>query len=132
MIITERLKAARKACQLTQQQVADILGIDRSTYAYYELGTSNPSLENLVSLAAVFNTDIEWFIGSDIKKEAWHSPENELSLKLHIKERHIGDLSKDERKLVALFRLAEKNGKQKDLIDILSKAAIKDEDEKNS
>lgn len=129
MIITERLKAARKACKLTQQQVADILGIDRSTYAYYELGTTTPSLDNLLSIAAVLKTDLDWLIGSDIEKDVWHAPENDLTLKLHIKERHIIDLSKDERKLIGLFRLAVKNGNQNDLFDILSKAAVKTDNE---
>ncbi len=119
MIVTERLKSARKACNFTQQQVADLIGVDRSTYAYYELGTTTPSLDKLVLIAAVFKTDIDWFIGTDLKKNVWSSPENTLSLKQQIKERQLGELSKDERKLIGLYRLALKNGNDKALIDAL-------------
>ena len=34
----KKLKRLRENFNLTQQQVAEALGIDRSTYAYYELG----------------------------------------------------------------------------------------------
>ncbi len=122
MIVIERLKSARKACCFTQQQVADLIGVDRSTYAYYELGTTTPSLDKLILLADVFKTDIDWFIGTDIRKNVWSSPENVLSLKQQIKERQLGELSKDERKLVGLYRLALKNGNDKTLIDTLFKA----------
>lgn len=111
MLLTERLKAARKECKLTQQQVADMLSIDRSTYAYYELGVSNPSLDNLVSLAAVFKTDIGWLLGTDRKGEGWRAPENDLAVLKACKEKQMAELSKDERQIVALFRIANAQGK---------------------
>ena len=129
MIVIERLKCARKACCFTQQQVADLIGVDRSTYAYYELGTTTPSLDKLILLADVFKTDIDWFIGTDIRKNVWSSPENVLSLKQQIKERQLGELSKDERKLVGLYRLALKNGNDKTLIDTLFKAVNNHDEE---
>ncbi len=50
----ENLARLRKAHDLTQQQVADILKIKRSTYAYYEHGV-NPGNENIKKLAAIFS-----------------------------------------------------------------------------
>ena len=59
MIVSERLRAARKACKMTQGQVAELLGVDRSTYTYYETGKSSPSYENLMRLAAMFKVDVQ-------------------------------------------------------------------------
>lgn len=41
------LTKLRKNARLSQQQVADILKINRSTYAYYETGKSKPKLPTL-------------------------------------------------------------------------------------
>lgn len=39
------LKAIRLKRNLTQDEVAKLIGIDRSSYTKIELGTNNPSLE---------------------------------------------------------------------------------------
>lgn len=52
-ILSENLKKLRKAHNLTQQQLADILKIKRSTYAYYEHGI-NPGNENIKKIADIF------------------------------------------------------------------------------
>ncbi len=129
MIIHERLKASRKECKLTQLQVAELLGVDRSTYAYYELGVSIPSIENLITLSTIFNVDFSWLSGADKKKEDWNSPEGELAVLIQTKERHVGELSKEERLIVALFRLAERNNKCQTFHDILFDAAMKENEE---
>lgn len=129
MLMVERLKAARKECKMTQQQVADLLGIDRSAYAYYELGVSNPSLENLVTLSSVFKTDIEWFLGIERDKENWNAPENELHLIKAVKEKQMSELSKEERQLVALFRIACIREKKSDVLDSLMKTAFNTEED---
>ena len=48
----KRLKALRKLLDLSQGQVAAVLNVDRSTYAYYELGWSHLSAEKLASWPA--------------------------------------------------------------------------------
>ena len=45
------LRNLRDERNLTQQQVADYLKIDRSTYAYYESGRSQVSIDVIVKLA---------------------------------------------------------------------------------
>ncbi len=124
MFLVERLKAARKECKMTQQQVADLLGIDRSTYAYYELGVSNPSLDNIAALASIFKTDIEWFCGVDSDGRNWNSSDNELQLIKAVREKGMADLSKEERKLVALFRMASVSEQKEKIIDSLMKCVF--------
>ncbi len=45
MSFPERLSAYRKECGLTQQQMADKIGMHVSQYKRYEAGTSQPTIE---------------------------------------------------------------------------------------
>ncbi|MEE1281334.1 MAG: helix-turn-helix transcriptional regulator [Acutalibacteraceae bacterium] len=49
-ILCKNLKFLRECFELTQQQVASELHIDRSTYTYWEVGTSTPSIFKLTSI----------------------------------------------------------------------------------
>ena len=123
MLMTERLKAARNACKLTQQQLADILGIDRSTYAYYELGTLNPPPDILKMLSSVFKSDTEWLSGSFREKMLWSAPETPMLMQQRINEKKMADLTKDERALIALYRIAINNGNKDEMFRLLSDTA---------
>ena len=48
--IGENLKLLRTGANLTQQQVADALGISRVNYTRYENNTVNPDFDTLVAL----------------------------------------------------------------------------------
>lgn len=62
MKFCEHLKNIRVASGYTQQNVADLLGIDRSTYAYYELGKTEPSIRNLKRLSALYKIPMDKFL----------------------------------------------------------------------
>ena len=47
MSLPENLKNARKSKGLTQQQLADLLGLDRSAIAHYEKGSAMPHARNI-------------------------------------------------------------------------------------
>ena len=47
MSFAENFRNARLEANLTQQQVADVLGLDRSAVAHYEMGDSMPNARNL-------------------------------------------------------------------------------------
>ena len=47
------LRNFRNINQLTQQQVADALNINRTTYTYYETGKTEPSIDNLHRLIQI-------------------------------------------------------------------------------
>lgn len=54
--LKENLKALRDYCELTQQQIADVLHIDRSTYTYWELGKVSPSIHRVTELVAFYQS----------------------------------------------------------------------------
>lgn len=56
-IYGSRLKQFRVACGLTQEQIADKLNINRTTYTKYETGVSEPSLDLLGRIVSIFGTD---------------------------------------------------------------------------
>lgn len=53
--LSNRLCALRKAHGFTQQQVADHLGVDRSTLAYYESGRTSAPLRALKKLRSLYH-----------------------------------------------------------------------------
>lgn len=64
-IIGEVIKSARIKNGLTQKDVADSLGIQRSTYASYELGNIIVPTEKLFRLAKILKIDINSLFGDE-------------------------------------------------------------------
>ena len=57
-LLAQNLVFFRKRAGMTQQQVADMLNINRTTYTKYETGDSEPSVEIIKRLANIFETDV--------------------------------------------------------------------------
>lgn len=58
----ERLRFFRALAGMTQRSVADELHVDRSTYAYYETGKTEPRIGTLNALARIFNVPLDDFL----------------------------------------------------------------------
>lgn len=50
-----RIKSRRKLQKLTQQQVADVVGVTKSAISKFESGLSLPSLRVMQSMSQLFN-----------------------------------------------------------------------------
>jgi len=61
--IAERLKSARVDKGLTQDDVAERLGIVRSSYAHYETGRNMITVEHLIKLQDVLEKPVNYFLG---------------------------------------------------------------------
>ncbi|MBR5134129.1 MAG: helix-turn-helix transcriptional regulator [Clostridia bacterium] len=57
-----RLIALRKARNMTQEDVAKALGLNRSTYTCYEIGTSSPSIATLRALAEMYDVSVDYLL----------------------------------------------------------------------
>ncbi len=55
----EALKAHRTECMMTQEFVAEHLGVSRQAVSKWENGTSDPSTANLLALAKLFGISAE-------------------------------------------------------------------------
>lgn len=61
----EQLKILRKQKGLYQKDVANFLGVDRTTYVKYENGVSEPDNDTLVKLAELFNVSVDYLLGRE-------------------------------------------------------------------
>ena len=58
-----QLKTLRKQKKLTQAEIADRLGIARTTYAMYEQGKREPDFATLANMADFFEVSIDELLG---------------------------------------------------------------------
>ena len=59
MSFAENFKKALTEAGLTQQQVADALGLDRSAIAQYEMGDSTPNFNRISKICKILNLSVE-------------------------------------------------------------------------
>lgn len=63
----EKIKKLRLQAGMTQQQLANQLGITKSVVSYYELQERYPSPEILMKLAATFHVTTDYLLGLESK-----------------------------------------------------------------
>lgn len=68
-MVYERIRNLREDNDLTQQQMSDMLFINRRTYSSYENGVRGIPTEILSKIADVFGTSTDYLIGrTNVKK----------------------------------------------------------------
>ncbi len=65
MTFGDKLREARKNKGYTQEQIAHLLGIAKSTYTGYEKGVREPDLFKIKRLVEVLDVDSSWLLGVD-------------------------------------------------------------------
>ena len=63
-----KLKELRTGQKMTQQQLADRIGVAKSVVSYYESGDRYPSYDVLIRIAHVFHTSTAYLL--DFEKES--------------------------------------------------------------
>ncbi len=58
-----RLKELRKQSGLTQQQLADRIGVTKSVISFYELRERSPSPDVLAKLSYIFHVSTDYLLG---------------------------------------------------------------------
>ena len=122
-MIGERLRSLRMANRLTQREVADILKIHRTTYAYYETGRSNPDLETLSVLSRIFGVSIDFLVNGKNEKSSKTVMDNPSQYDAGDYPEYLSALSRDEKKLVMLYRALED---KEAVLDILNKKYVEE------
>ncbi len=106
----EKLRACRKQCRLSQQQVADALGKERSAYTYYETGRSIPKLKDLVKLSQIFCVELAELLPDESPAQLRDSEGTSPN--------PIFSLTNDEQSLLISFRLLSDKEKKRILAKI--------------
>lgn len=132
-MISDRLKEERKRAGFTQEEVADYLGTDRSTYTYYESGKIKIPLDVLDRVAEMFGIPNTFYLYTPPSFFEFRN-DNYLSLSEEEKERleefptfEFGteeeaqeiEVTNEERYLLAKIRLLIQAGEQRKIQDFL-------------
>jgi len=62
-LFRSRIKALREERGLLQQDMADLLGISKSAYGFYEQGKREPDFDTLSALADFFKVSVDFLLG---------------------------------------------------------------------
>ena len=65
IIMNNRIRHFRLKSKLTQQQLADLMDVTRQAVTRWESGTVEPSTENLITLAQIFDCSVDELVGND-------------------------------------------------------------------
>ncbi|MBR3805596.1 MAG: helix-turn-helix transcriptional regulator [Clostridia bacterium] len=78
MTLGERLKMYRRQTGLSQEKIAEMLGVSRQAVTKWELGQTTPSSDNLIALANLYDVSLDELIGK-----------NEMALAEEEKQKHF-------------------------------------------
>lgn len=76
MSLGGKIKEQRKHSGLSQEKVAELVGVSRQAVTKWETGQSAPSTENLFKLAEIFGTTVDMLLDSD--KQENDSPAEQI------------------------------------------------------
>ncbi|WMJ81994.1 helix-turn-helix transcriptional regulator [Clostridium sp. MB40-C1] len=62
-MLGDRLKELREEKQLTQEELGKLLNVSRQTVSGYESEDNEPSIQNLIKLADIFNVSLDYLLG---------------------------------------------------------------------
>ena len=95
----DMLKYLRNRDHLSQSELADKLGVAKSTISMYEVGKREPDLETLEAIADLFNVDMNFLLGKD-------GSENDDHYYLNEETRQIAQEAFENPELRTLFKVA--------------------------
>ena len=78
ILLTKQLRHLRGYNAVTQREIADALCIDRSTYAHYETGATQPSLSMVMRMALLYDVTTDYLLGIQPKEKQPTPFEREL------------------------------------------------------
>lgn len=74
MNYAERMRALRQDSDLSQAQIADMLGIAQTTYSQYEQEKRSMPIEYLIALCKFYNVSADYMLGLTDKRRLTQIP----------------------------------------------------------
>ena len=113
----QAIRNARKAAGVTQEQLAEVLGLKRATLSKYETGVKEPSVSQLKTIAAALRIDFyvlaneignEWF---DAGFEFAEEGSDIIDALVHEKHKNVGySFSEEEGQLITAISSLNPSG----------------------
>lgn len=100
----KKLLNLRKEYKMTQDDVAKILGMSRTSFSKYENGIANPPLQVLRKIAAIYNVGLEYLIFDENTLIRLNDPMNEDDETAEVPFSKITDLKPIEKEIIGRFR----------------------------
>ncbi len=125
-MLADNLKKFRKQAGLRQEDIARVLGLDRSAYSYYETGRAEPSITNIKIIAKMLCVDFNALLGYETPvgvvelnndQQAGYQPQS-------AEEYDIAKFTADEKLLLAYYRASEDKKRIIDTVKSLYEAEI--------
>lgn len=95
----DMLKYLRNRDKVSQSELAEKLGVAKSTISMYEVGKREPDFETLEAIADLFNVDMNFLLGKD-------GSENDDHYYLNDETRQIAQEAFENPELRTLFKVA--------------------------
>ncbi len=119
MKFSQRIKELRTKNKMTQEDLADLIGVSRTTITGYETRGTEPSLDKLLELSKIFGVACDFLLGNDdyIKSFRMKIPlvetckENGIYLGLQQSMEYVSIDSKDEVEGVFAYKNPSENNK---------------------
>ena len=81
MALGEKISELRKKSGISQEKLAELVGVSRQAVTKWEGGNANPDTENLIRLAGIFGVSLDELCGVDSEKQ---KPEPKIHIMGHI------------------------------------------------
>lgn len=111
--LKENLKRLREINNFRQEDIANALDIERSTYASWESGRSLPKPVQLAKLSQMFNCSVDFLLFSEKYNEMILRCDPPYRTNQVYGEQYMLELTDEERALLLKFRLLTSNDKAK-------------------
>ena len=103
MALGERIKACRQSAGMSQEKVAELVGVSRQAVTKWEANQSAPNTENLFKLAEIFGTTVDLLLASN--EEVKQSPAEQIYYLYKMEEEKKAKAKKNQRNKNIVFAL---------------------------
>ena len=114
-MVARQLRVIRQQNRLTQQDIADVLGVSRSTYNGYESGKRTPDIDTIISLSAFYRMSVDELVREVDERYVYDSTYYDGQSDTT----YLSKLSKTERELIVKFRQKSEDEQKKILNSII-------------
>ena len=101
----EKLLRLRKEMKMTQDDVAKILGMSRTSFSKYENGNSAPPLQVLRKSAAIYNVGLEYLIFDENTSIRLNDSQSEDENTSSVPVSKITELRPVEKQIIGKYRI---------------------------
>ena len=114
----EKLLRLRKEMKMTQDDVAKILGMSRTSFSKYENGNSAPPLQVLRKIAAIYNVGLEYLIFDENTSIRLNDSQSEDENTSSVPVSKITELRPVEKQIIGEYRILS-DGEKKQFLEKL-------------